>query len=184
MSKIGNKYIDIPKNVNIEKKGVNIYVKGKLGKLKQKINRNLKIKIKKNKIYVINKLKKIKKYKSLHGLYRMLIYNMIKGVNIGFSIKLELVGIGYNAEVSKDGHILILNIGFSHTIIFHVCKKISIKIENEKGGNIIIKLSSCDKQLLGIVASKIRSLKKPEPYKGKGIKYLNEKIIRKTGKTV
>ncbi|MDH3004924.1 MAG: 50S ribosomal protein L6 [Candidatus Shikimatogenerans sp. JK-2022] len=184
MSKIGKKYIEIPKHVKIKKnkKKNKIYVIGKLGKLKEKIKKNIKIKIKNKKIYIINK-KKNKKYKSLHGLYRMLIYNMVYGVSKGYNKKLVIIGIGYNAEVSKDGHILILNLGYSHKIIFHVCKKVKIKIK-EEGGNKIIDLYSIDKQLLGIVAYKIRSLKKPEPYKGKGIRYLNEKIIIKTGKTV
>ncbi|MDH3004786.1 MAG: 50S ribosomal protein L6 [Candidatus Shikimatogenerans sp. JK-2022] len=185
MSRIGKKYIKIPENVLIEKKKKYIYVKGKLGKLKQKLKKRIIIKIKKKKINIINNFKKNKKYKSLHGLYRMLIYNMIYGVNNGYKKELELVGIGYKAETRKNGHILVLNIGYSHKIVLHFCKYIKIKIENiKKGGNIIIVIYSINKYLLGLVASKIRSIKKPDKYKGKGIKYKDEKIIIKKGKTV
>ncbi|MDH3004575.1 MAG: 50S ribosomal protein L6 [Candidatus Shikimatogenerans sp. JK-2022] len=184
MSRIGNKFIIIPENIYIKKKKDYIYIKGKLGKLKQKLNKNIKIKIVSNKLYLINKKKNNKKYKSLHGLFRMLIYNMIYGVSIGYKKQLELVGIGYKAETNKNGRILILNIGYSHTIVFHACKEIFIEVDNIKGNNTIINLYSIDKQLLGLVANKIRSLKKPDPYKGKGIRYKNEKIKIKTGKTV
>ncbi|WGH25211.1 MAG: 50S ribosomal protein L6 [Candidatus Shikimatogenerans bostrichidophilus] len=184
MSRIGKKQINIPNNVNVLIKKNYIYIKGKLGELKEYVNKNIKIKKEKNSIFILNSLKNNKKYKSLHGLYRMLIYNMIYGVNIGFKKQLELVGIGYKAETYKNGRILILNLGYSHNIAIHVCKKINITVDNIKGNNPIINLYSIDKQLLGIVASKIRSLKKPDPYKGKGIKYKNEKIIIKTGKTV
>ncbi|WOX79151.1 50S ribosomal protein L6 [Candidatus Shikimatogenerans bostrichidophilus] len=184
MSRIGKKYIIIPNNVNIYKKDKYIYVKGKLGNLKQKINNNIIIKILEDKIYLINKKKNIKKYKSLHGLYRMLIYNMIKGVNKGYNKKLKLVGVGYNAI--GNGQILNLNVGYSHKIVMKFCKEINITTEKEIGdnNNIIINIFCINKQLLGIVASKIRSLKKPEPYKGKGIRYINEKIIIKKGKSV
>ncbi|WGH25028.1 MAG: 50S ribosomal protein L6 [Candidatus Shikimatogenerans bostrichidophilus] len=181
MSRIGNKFIIIPKNINIKVKYNKISVKGKLGKLKIKINKNIKILIKENKINLINKNNK---YKGLHGLYRMLIYNMIYGVTKGFKKQLELIGVGYKAEVYKKGRILILNLGYSHNIIFHVCKEINITIDYIKGANYIINLHSIDNQLLGIVASKIRSLKKPDRYKGKGIRYKNENIILKPGKTV
>ncbi|BDT61493.1 MAG: hypothetical protein RDO_0210 [Flavobacteriales endosymbiont of Rhyzopertha dominica] len=184
MSRIGKKYIIIPKNIKIYKKKEYIYVNGKLGKLKEKINKNIKIKIIENKIYLLNKKKNIKKYKSLHGLYRMLIYNMINGVKKGYNKQLELVGVGYKANVSENGHILQLNIGYSHQIIIELCKEVFVKLENIKGENIIINLFCINKQLLGIVASKIRSLKKPDPYKGKGIRYKNEKIILKKGKSV
>ncbi|WOX79282.1 50S ribosomal protein L6 [Candidatus Shikimatogenerans bostrichidophilus] len=182
MSRIGKKYIIIPKNVKIYKKDKYIYVKGKLGILKQKINKNIIIKKLDDKIKLINKKNNIKKYKSLHGLYRMLIYNMIKGVNEGYNKKLELVGVGYKA-IGK-GQILNLNVGYSHKIVIKFCKEINITTENVKGENIIINIFCINKQLLGIVASKIRSLKKPEPYKGKGIRYINEKIIIKKGKSV
>ncbi|MDH3004220.1 MAG: 50S ribosomal protein L6 [Candidatus Shikimatogenerans sp. JK-2022] len=184
MSRIGKNYIKIPNNVKIKIKKNYINIKGRLGKLKRKLNNYLLIKVDNNKIYIINKKKDSKKYKSLHGLYRMLIYNMIYGVNIGFKKQLELVGIGYKAETNKNGRILILNLGYSHNIVLHVCSKINITVDNIKGRNPIINLFSIDNQLLGIVASKIRSFKKPDPYKGKGIRYINEKIIIKTGKTV
>ncbi|WGH25765.1 MAG: 50S ribosomal protein L6 [Candidatus Shikimatogenerans bostrichidophilus] len=182
MSKIGKKHIIIPSDVNVYINKQYIYVNGKLGILKQKLNKNIKIKIDKKKIIITNNLNNKKKFKSLHGLYRMLIYNMIIGVKNGYNKKLELVGIGYKANGS--GRILNLNVGFSHTIVIKFCKKILIETENIKGSNTIITIYSCDKQLLGIVASKIRSIKKPEPYKGKGIRYKNEKIIIKTGKSV
>ncbi|WGH26654.1 MAG: 50S ribosomal protein L6 [Candidatus Shikimatogenerans bostrichidophilus] len=184
MSRIGKKYIIIPNNVNIYFKKKYIYVNGKLGILKEKINNNIKIKINNNKIYFFNKKKEEKKYKSLHGLYRMLIYNMIIGVKKGFNKKLELVGVGYKAEVYNNGKILKLNLGFSHEIIIKFCKFINISILNIKSNNTIINVFSINKQLLGIVVSKIRSIKKPDPYKGKGIRYKNEKIILKKGKTV
>ncbi|MDH3004436.1 MAG: 50S ribosomal protein L6 [Candidatus Shikimatogenerans sp. JK-2022] len=184
MSRIGKQFIKIPNNLKIKIKKQYIYIIGKLGKLKQKINSKIIIKINNKKIFIINKNKNNKYYKSLHGLYRMLIYNMIYGVTYGFNKQLELIGIGYKAEVYKNGKILMLNLGYSHNIVLHVCKKISISIDNINSNNIIINLFSIDKQLLGIVASKIRSFKKPDPYKGKGIRYKNEKIIIKTGKTV
>ncbi|WGH28142.1 MAG: 50S ribosomal protein L6 [Candidatus Shikimatogenerans bostrichidophilus] len=182
MSRIGNKYIKIPNDINVIVKKKKVYIKGKLGILKQTINKNININIIKNKIFVINKKKKNKKYKGLHGLYRMLIYNMIIGVSKGFNKKLELVGIGYKAKSYKN--FLYLNVGYSHKIIFEFYKNIIIKVKNIKGSNTIINIYCIDKQLLGLIASTIRSIKKPEPYKGKGIKYINEKIIIKTGKTV
>ncbi|WGH24661.1 MAG: 50S ribosomal protein L6 [Candidatus Shikimatogenerans bostrichidophilus] len=184
MSRIGNKIIVFTKDINIYIKNNYINIEGKLGILKLKINNYINIKILNNKITIINKYNNYKKYKGLHGLYRMLIYNMIKGVTVGFNKQLELVGIGYKAEINKLGNILILNLGYSHNIIFHVCNLIKIKLDYIKGGNTIINLFSIDKQLLGEVASKIRSLRKPDKYKGKGIRYKNEIIKLKTGKTV
>ncbi|WGH24845.1 MAG: 50S ribosomal protein L6 [Candidatus Shikimatogenerans bostrichidophilus] len=184
MSRIGNKIINITNNIKIYKKKNFIYIKGKLGVLKLKLNKKIDVKLTNNKIIIINNYKNNKTYKGLHGLYRMLIYNMIKGVSVGYNIELELVGIGYKAETNKLGNILILNLGYSHSIIFHVCNKIHIKVDNIKGSNIIINLFSIDKQLLGEVASKIRSLRKPDKYKGKGIRYKNEIIKLKAGKTV
>lgn len=181
MSRIGVVPVDIPEGVSVFLKRKTILIKGPLGELSQNIYINIiNIEIKNNKIYLYN-LSNKKEYKSLHGLYRSLIFNMIVGVKNGFVKKLELVGIGYRA--TNNGNILELNLGYSHNIIIKTPNEINIETKNEKGKNTIIILKSFDKQLLGIIASKIRSLRKPEPYKGKGIRYLNEILRRKTGKS-
>lgn len=182
MSRIGKLPIIIPDGINIEKKINNtIIVKGPLGILSQKIDNNIHININNNKIFLsiilINK-----KNKSLYGLSRSLINNMIIGVYKGFSKSLEIIGVGY--KVSINNNLLELNLGFSHDIIIVLPKEIKINIVYNKGKNPIIIVQSFDKQLLGMVAAKIRSLRKPDPYKGKGIKYLDEIIRRKAGKSV
>lgn len=181
MSRIGKNPIIIPNLVNIFLCEKNITIKGPLGILNQKKNKFIDIKIDNKKIY-IDRIYNNKKCKSLHGLYRSLINNMIIGVTSGFSTTLEVVGIGYRA--SNQENILDLNIGYSHNIIIVFPKEINVTTKSEKGNNPLIILRSNDKQLLGLVASKIRSLRKPEPYKGKGIRYLGETIRRKTGKSV
>ncbi|WP_185864278.1 50S ribosomal protein L6 [Blattabacterium cuenoti] len=181
MSRIGKKPILIPSNVKITITNCEILIKGNLGILKQKIPKYIKLHVS-NKQLEILRTKNTKVVKSLHGLYRVLINNMIIGVSIGFQKKLELVGIGYRATCI-DNNVLDLNLGFSHNIMIQLPENILIDIKIEKGKNTIIILKSCDKQLLGIIASKIRSFRKPEPYKGKGIRYLGENIRRKTGKS-
>ncbi|WP_185861947.1 50S ribosomal protein L6 [Blattabacterium cuenoti] len=180
MSRIGKKSIFIPENVDVKIIENKILVKGNLGFLNLKISNKLQFILKENKLLIVRN-KKDKKSKSLHGLYRVLINNMIIGVSHGFLKKLELVGIGYRA--SYEGNILDLNLGFSHNIMMQLPEEVNITIQSEKGKNVIIILKSHDKQLLGIIAAKIRSLRSPEPYKGKGVRYFKEEVRRKTGKS-
>lgn len=182
MSRIGNKPIRIPENVLVNISDYKITIKGNLGKLVQKIPKELSFKISKD-LIIISRINNDKKSKSIHGLFSVLIKNMIFGVNIGFKKKLELVGIGYKVSYDENKRILKLNLGFSHDVMIQVPIEIQIKIKSEKGKNPVIIIKSFDKQLLGIYSAKIRSLRPPEPYKGKGIKYLDENIIRKTGKS-
>ncbi|AWU39803.1 50S ribosomal protein L6 [Blattabacterium punctulatus] len=182
MSRIGRIPISIPKDVyiNIIDNDNKIIIKGKLGILSQKFSEKIKIIFKNDKLF-LSRIKEDKKTKSLHGLYRVLINNMVKGVTNGFQKELELVGIGY--RVSYYEEILEFNLGFSHKIMMKIPKEIRAEIKINKGKNPILILKSYDKQLLGMIASKIRSLRVPEPYKGKGIKYLKESIRKKTGKS-
>ncbi|WP_185869414.1 50S ribosomal protein L6 [Blattabacterium cuenoti] len=180
MSRIGKKPILIPDNVELKIINDKISVKGNLGILYQKISKKLHFNLYEKKI-LITRNKENKESKSLHGLYHVLIKNMIIGVTKGFQKKLELVGVGYRATYNEK--ILDLNLGFSHNIMLQLSKEIDIEIKSEKGKNTIIILKSYDKQLLGIVAAKIRSFRIPEPYKGKGVKYLKEIIYRKAGKS-
>ena len=130
---------------------------------------------------IVSRNKDNNEHKSKHGLYRSLFANMVKGVNEGFTVELELVGVGYRA--SNSGQKLEIALGFSHNIVLELASEIKVETINEKGANPIIKLSSFDKQLVGMVAAKIRSFRKPEPYKGKGVKYVGEQIRRKAGKS-
>ncbi|AGW86022.1 50S ribosomal protein L6 [Blattabacterium sp. (Nauphoeta cinerea)] len=180
MSRIGKKPILIPKNVDVKIIDHEIFVKGFLGSLSQKISKEFQLNLEKNQLFIIRNHEN-KKCKSLHGLYHVLVKNMIIGVSKGFYKKLELVGIGYRASYKEE--ILDLNLGFSHNIMMQIPKEIDIKIQSEKGKNFIIILKSYDKQLLGIIASKIRSFRVPEPYKGKGIRYFGEEVRRKAGKS-
>ena len=180
MSRIGKLPIDIPNAVDvIINKDNSVTVKGKLGTLNQDINNDIKVKVENNKV-VIERSSDMKKHKSLHGLYRALIANMVKGVSEGYSTKLELNGVGYKATTT--GQVLDMSLGFSHNIIFEIPIEIKIDAETKKRSNPIITLTSIDKQLLGQVVAKIRSFRKPEPYKGKGIKFIGEHIRRKQGK--
>lgn len=180
MSRIGKLPISIPNGVNVIVKKNLLSITGPLGNLLQEINENFKINISLNNV-LLERLSDQKKIRSLHGLYRSLIKNMILGVTKGFIKKLELVGIGYRA--SSIGKILELNLGFSHNIIIEMPNEIEVKTVSEKGKNPLIILTSYNKELLGIVSAKIRSLRPPEPYKGKGVKYIEEIIHRKTGKS-
>jgi len=154
-------------------------VKGKLGELTQEYS-EVEIKMEENTIYVTRPSEK-KSVKAKHGLYRALIFNMIEGVTKGFTKELELVGVGYRA--SNQGQKLDLALGFSHNILIDIAPEVKVETVSDKGKNPLIKLSSHDKQLVGYIASKIRSFRRPEPYKGKGVKYVGEQIRRKAGKS-
>ncbi|WP_185851953.1 50S ribosomal protein L6 [Blattabacterium cuenoti] len=180
MSRIGKKPIFIPKDVSVQIISNEILVKGSLGNLSEKIPKGFQFDLNQNKLLIIRN-QEDKKSKSLHGLYHILIKNMIIGVSKGFQKRLELIGVGY--RVSYSGDILDLNLGFSHNIMMQLPKEINIEIQSEKGKNPVIILKSHDKQLLGIIAAKIRSFRVPEPYKGKGIRYFGEKVRRKAGKS-
>ncbi|MBI4653112.1 50S ribosomal protein L6 [Candidatus Kuenenbacteria bacterium] len=175
MSRVGKQPINIPEGVNVKIENQNIIIKGIKGELNQKIHPSVKIEQKDKELFVSVQKPKDKKQRALWGLFQRLISNMIEGVTKEFEKKLEINGLGYKAEVSGDK--LILNVGFSHQVNFNIPKSINIKIEKN-----IITISGIDKQLVGETAAKIRKIKKPEPYKGKGIKYLDEVIKRKAGK--
>ena len=180
MSRIGNNPIIVPDGVTIDFNNNVINVKGKLGELSQEINPNISVSISDNEI-VFSRSNDQKENRSLHGLYRALVSNMIIGVNDGYTKKLELIGVGYRATTS--GQKLDFSVGFSHNIVFEIPSEVKVTAETEKGKAPVITLTSHDKQLLGAVASKIRSYRKPEPYKGKGIRYMGEYVRRKAGKT-
>ena len=179
MSRIGNNPISVPDGVDIDIQPTLVTVKGKLGELTQEYS-EVEIKMQENTIYVTRTSEK-KSVKAKHGLYRALIYNMIEGVNKGFTKELELVGVGYRA--SNQGQKLDLALGFSHNILIDIAPEVKVETVSEKGKNPLIKLTSHDKQLVGYIASKIRSFRRPEPYKGKGVKYVGEQIRRKAGKS-
>jgi large subunit ribosomal protein L6 len=179
MSRIGNNPIAIPSGVEVIVQDGMVTVKGKLGELTQTFD-TVGVEVAEGEVRVTRVADK-KDDKSKHGLYRALIANMIVGVTDGFMKELELVGVGYRA--SNQGQQLELAIGFSHNIVMNIAPEVKIETVSEKGKNPIVKLSSHDKQLVGQVAAKIRSFRKPEPYKGKGIKYVGEIIRRKAGKS-
>ena len=179
MSRIGNNPIAIPEGVTIDIKDNVVTVKGKLGELTQPYS-GIDIKIEDATITLERQSEK-KDVKSKHGLYRALIANMIEGVSKGWTKELELVGVGYRA--SNQGQKLDLALGFSHNIVMDIAPEVKIETVSEKGKNPLIKLTSHDKQLVGQVAAKIRGFSKPEPYKGKGVKFVGEEIRRKAGKS-
>jgi len=179
MSRIGNSPITIPEGVTVTISDSIVTVKGKLGELSQNIG-SIGIKNEDGTL-TLSRSSENKTDKSQHGLYRALINNMITGVSKGFTKELELVGVGYRA--SNQGQILDLALGFSHTIVIRIAPEVKVETVSDKGKNPIIKLSSHDNQLLGQVAAKIRAMRKPEPYKGKGIKFVGEILRRKAGKT-
>ncbi|UCH13469.1 MAG: 50S ribosomal protein L6 [Bacteroidales bacterium] len=181
MSRIGMLPIGIPEGVTVNiTPDNNVNVKGPLGELSQKINPDIKVKISDNQILVKRPTNQ-KRHRALHGLYRTLVNNMVVGVSRGYTIQQELVGIGYRAEAK--GQRLELNLGYSHDIHIELPAEIKVEARTERRSNPIITLKSVDKQLLGQVAAKIRSLKKPEPYKGKGVKFVGEYIRKKAGKS-
>ena len=179
MSRIGNNPVAIPEGVTVDVKDNVVTVKGKLGELTQEFS-NVSIKVEEANV-LVTRPSDSKENKAKHGLYRSLIFNMIEGVSKGWTKELELVGVGYRA--SNQGQKLDLALGFSHTIVLNVAKEVKVETISEKGKNPIIKLTSFDKQLVGQVAAKIRSMRKPEPYKGKGIKFVGEQLRRKAGKS-
>jgi len=181
MSRIGKAPIAVPAGVNITVAGNNIVtVKGPKGELSQQLDTDITVKVENGEL-VVSRPTDQKRHRALHGLYRALLNNMVVGVTTGYIIKQELVGVGYKA--TNDGNVLDLTLGYSHHIYFEIPKEIKVKTETEKGKNPVITLEGCDKQLIGQVAAKIRSLRKPEPYKGKGIKFVGELLRRKAGKT-
>jgi len=179
MSRIGKNPITIPAGVTVDVKDNIVTVKGKLGELTQEIS-EITLKIEDDTI-TLERPSESKDHKAKHGLYRSLLFNMIEGVSKGWTKELELVGVGYRA--SNQGQVLDLAIGYSHTVVMSIAPEVKIETISQKGKNPIVKLTSHDKQLVGQVAAKIRSLRKPEPYKGKGIKFVGEVLRRKAGKT-
>ena len=181
MSRIGKKPVVITKGVTVTITPSNEFiVKGPKGELRQQIDRDIKITMEGETILIERPTDQIR-HRALHGLYRSLIANMVTGVTEGFKKDLELVGVGYRAAVT--GQQIDLALGFSHNIIFELPKEIKASATAEKGKNPTITLESNDKQLLGAVAAKLRSLRKPEPYKGKGVRYMGEIVRRKAGKS-
>jgi len=181
MSRIGNAPIKIPQGIEINISDSNLVtVKGPKGELTQQIDPDLGLKIEDG-VLALSRPTEQKRHKSAHGLYRSLIANMVEGVSVGFVKELELIGVGY--RVANYGNLLELTVGYSHPIMFYIPDEVKLETLMEKGKPPSIKLESNDKQLVGHVAAKIRSLRKPEPYKGKGIKYKGEVLRRKAGKT-
>ncbi|MCB0629853.1 MAG: 50S ribosomal protein L6 [Saprospiraceae bacterium] len=181
MSRVGKAPISLPKGVQIDiSKGNLVTVKGPKGELQQQIDPDLSIEVEDGTLEV-KRPTESKRHKSLHGLSRALINNMVAGVSEGFVKEMEVIGVGYRVE--NKGNLLILTLGFSHPIYFYVPDEVKVETAMEKGKAPMIKLESPDKQLLGQVAAKIRAFRKPEPYKGKGIRFKGEEIRRKAGKT-
>ncbi len=180
MSRIGNNPVTLPEGVTFEINNNVVTVKGKLGELSQEIKDDIAIELVDGKI-VLKRPSESKNHKAKHGLYRALINNMIIGVSKGWTKELELVGVGYRA--SNQGQVLDLALGYSHNIVLDIAPEVKVETISEKGKNPIIKLISFDKQLVGAVAAKIRAFRKPEPYKGKGVKFVGEILRRKAGKS-
>ena len=181
MSRIGKQPIAIPAGVTVTIGNNNVItVKGPKGELKQTVDRDIKIEVKDGNVDVVRPTEQIR-HRAMHGLYRSLISNMVTGVTEGFTKKLELVGVGYKA--SNQGNLLDLALGYSHNIVIEIPKELKVTTSQEKGQNPMISFESSDKQLIGQVCAKIRSLRKPEPYKGKGVKFVGEIIRRKAGKS-
>jgi ribosomal protein L6, bacterial type len=182
MSRIGKLPVSLPQAVTftVDKENV-VKVKGPLGELTQKVDRDINVAVEGGVVNVTRPTNQ-PRHRSMHGLYRALIHNMVVGVSTGFTVKQELVGVGYRVEVK--GQILEMSLGFSHDVHFMLPKEVKAEAEPvKKGANPVLVLKSHDKQLLGVVAAKIRSLRKPEPYKGKGIKFVGEQLRRKAGKS-
>ncbi|MBD5187173.1 MAG: 50S ribosomal protein L6 [Muribaculaceae bacterium] len=180
MSRIGKAPIEIPAGVTVQVNGNVVTVKGPKGELTQEVNPDIKVNVEDGKVEV-TRPSDDREHRSQHGLYRALIHNMVVGVSEGYKKEMELVGVGYRA--TSTGQVLELSLGFSHAIFIKLPKEIKVEAKSERNKNPLIILESADKQLLGQVCAKIRSLRKPEPYKGKGIKFVGEIIRRKSGKS-
>lgn len=179
MSRIGKQPIAIPQGVTVTVNKGTVTVKGKVGELTQAVDPDITVKVQDNNV-ILERPTEQKRHKAMHGMYRSLISNMVKGTSEGYKLQQEVVGVGYKA--SHKGQILDLVVGFSHHVVFELPKEIKLETKTEKGSNPTIILSSADKQLVGQVAAKIRSIRAPEPYKGKGIKFTGEQLRRKAGK--
>ncbi|WP_397362059.1 50S ribosomal protein L6 [Olleya sp. R77988] len=179
MSRIGNNPVAIPEGVTVTIDNDTITVKGKLGELTQNFD-TVEVKVEEGNV-LVTRSADTKEHKAKHGLYRSLVFNMIEGVSKGWTKELELVGVGYRA--SNQGNVLDLALGFSHNIVLSIAPEVKVETVSDKGKNPIIKLSSHDKQLVGQVAAKIRGFRRPEPYKGKGVKFVGEVLRRKAGKS-
>ena len=180
MSRIGKAPIEIPAGVTVTVNGDLVTVKGPKGELSQKVNSDLTVKVEDGHV-VVTRPSDDREHRAQHGLYRALIHNMVVGVSQGYRKEMELVGVGYRA--TSEGQVLELSLGFSHAIFIKLPKAVKVEAKTERNKNPLIILESDDKQLLGQVCAKIRSLRKPEPYKGKGIKFVGEVIRRKSGKS-
>jgi large subunit ribosomal protein L6 len=181
MSRIGKLPVNLPKGVTVNVSDTNLVsVKGPLGELTQAVDKDLKVEVVGNEV-ILSRPSESKNHKSLHGLYRALIHNMVVGVSEGYKKELELVGVGYRAEAK--GQNLEMSLGFSHEVILQLPNEVKVETKTERRANPIITLTCIDKQLIGHVAAKIRSLRPPEPYKGKGIKFVGEQLRRKAGKS-
>jgi large subunit ribosomal protein L6 len=181
MSRIGKLPVNLPKGVTVSVSDTNmVSVKGPLGELTQPVDKDLKIEVVGNEV-ILSRPSESKNHKSLHGLYRALIHNMVVGVSEGYKKELEVVGVGYRAEAK--GQNLEMSLGFSHEVILQLPNEVKVETKTERRANPIITLTCIDKQLIGHVAAKIRSLRPPEPYKGKGIKFVGEQLRRKAGKS-
>jgi len=181
MSRIGKLPVNLPKGVTVSISDTNVVsVKGPLGELTQAVDNDLKVEVVGNEL-ILTRPTESKNHKSLHGLYRSLLHNMVIGVSQGYKKELELVGVGYRAEAK--GQNLEMSLGYSHDINILLPKEVKVETKTERRANPIITLTCIDKQLIGHVAAKIRSLRPPEPYKGKGIKFVGEQLRRKAGKS-
>jgi large subunit ribosomal protein L6 len=181
MSRIGKLPITLPQGVSVNIADDNtVTLKGPKGELTQQVNPDLNIKVEDG-VLTVERPNDDKEYRAQHGLYRALLHNMVVGVSEGFRKELELVGVGY--RVSNQGQILELSLGYTHSIFMELPQEIKVETKSERNKNPLIILESCDKQLLGQVCAKIRSFRKPEPYKGKGVRFVGEQIRRKSGKT-
>lgn len=181
MSRVGKSPIQLPKNVTVEVGSNNVVkVKGPKGELSRQLDLDISVKVEDGKLTVSRPTDQ-KRHKSLHGTYRALLNNMVKGVSEGFKKEMEMVGVGYRAEVTKQ--VLTLQVGYSHPVVVLLPDEVKASAKQDKGQNPVITLECHDNELLGLVAAKIRSVRKPEPYKGKGIKFVGEVLRRKAGKS-
>lgn len=181
MSRIGKLPIEIPAGVKFSVNDTNLVtVKGPLGELSQQVDPEITLTVE-GSILTVNRPSDEKKHRAIHGLYRSLINNMVVGVSKGYEVKLELVGVGYRAE--NEGQVLDLVLGYSHHTYLQLPPEVKVEAKSDKRSNPIVTLTSCDKQLIGHIAAKIRSFRRPEPYKGKGVKFVGENIRRKAGKS-